>query len=69
MLKIIKNPNKEIVREVVSKLKETGGYCPCVPPPLWNEDTKCQCKNFREQGYEGECHCGLFCKVKTDEES
>ena len=68
-LKIIPNPDKEIVKEVISKLKETGGQCPCVPPPFWNDDTKCQCKNFREQDYEGECHCGLWIKVIDDEES
>lgn len=68
MLKTIKNPDKEIVKEVVSKLKETGGQCPCVLPPLWNEDTRCPCKDFREQDYEGECHCGLNVKVISNEE-
>ena len=68
MLKTIKNPDIEIVKEVSSKLKETGGYCPCVLPPFWNDDTKCRCKNFREQDYEGECHCGLYKKVIDDEE-
>ena len=67
-LKIIPNPDKEIVKEVISKLKETGGQCPCVLPPFWNDDTKCKCKNFREQDYEGECCCGLFVKVIDDEE-
>lgn len=67
MLKIIKNPNDEIVAEIRAKLKETDGNCPCVLPSTWNADTKCPCKNFREQVAEGECHCGLFMKVEVSE--
>lgn len=66
-LKIIKNPNEEIVNEIKIKLKETSGNCPCVLPPFWNKDTKCPCKKFREQDYEGECCCGLYIKVNADE--
>ncbi len=66
MLKIIKNPDSSVVKEIVSKLKETGGNCPCVLPNKWNADTKCPCKNFREQESEGLCHCGLYQKVNTD---
>lgn len=43
------------------QLKENGGYCPC--SLLQNEDTKCMCREFREQ-IEGECHCGLYVKIK-----
>lgn len=35
-------------------------YCPCMLAK--NEDTVCQCKDFRETGH---CHCGLY--VKEDE--
>lgn len=66
-LKIIQNPDRSIVNEVRDKLKETVGNCPCVLPSMWNENTKCPCKNFRDQDYEGECHCGLYIKVKADE--
>ena len=66
-LKIIQNPDRSIVNEVKDKLKETAGNCPCVLPSMWNENTKCPCKNFRDQDYEGECHCGLYIKVKADE--
>ena len=66
MLKIIKNPDEEIVSAIRAKLKETGGNCPCVLPSAWSVDTKCPCKNFREQVVEGECHCGLFVKVKVE---
>lgn len=55
------NSDKELVQEIREKLKETGGYCPCVIPNGWNEDTKCMCKEFREMSH-GECHCGLYIK-------
>lgn len=68
MLKIIKNPNEEIVSEIKTRLKETNGNCPCVLPSAWSADTKCPCKNFREQVVEGECHCGLYMKVDVPNE-
>ena len=58
---IIQNPDKEIVHIVREGLKQTGGYCPCTN--IKSDDTKCMCKSFREQS-EGECHCGLYIKVK-----
>ena len=66
MLKIIKNPDEEIVSEIRAKLKETNGNCPCVLPSAWSADTKCPCKDFREQTTEGECHCGLYVKVQSN---
>ena len=43
-----------------------GGYCPCVVEK--NENTKCMCKEFREQiqdpDFEGYCHCMLYYKEK-----
>ena len=69
MLKIIKNPDEEIVSEIRAKLKETDGNCPCVLPSAWSADTKCPCKNFREQVVEGECHCGLYMKVEVSEDA
>lgn len=60
-MKIIVNPDQDLVREIKKKLRETNGYCPCVNPKFWNEDTKCMCKAFREQ-LSGECHCGLYIK-------
>ena len=62
-MKIVISDNKEHVEYVRAKLKENGGYCPC--RLLQNEDTKCMCKEFREQA-EGECHCGLYIKKKDD---
>jgi hypothetical protein len=59
-MKIIKNPDQELVREIEQRKKENDGYCPCflVKTP----DTKCMCKEFREMP-EGMCHCGLYIKV------
>ena len=60
------NENAEVVRTIREGLKETGGYCPCRLQRT--EDTKCMCKEFREQiadpTYEGFCHCFLYYKEK-----
>lgn len=56
------NSNKELVSQIQKKLKQNGGYCPCVPKYLWNADTKCPCKEFREME-QGECNCGLYIKT------
>ena len=53
--------NKELVKEIRDKLKENGGYCPCRLEHT--PDTKCMCKEFRDQierKENGECHCGLY---------
>ena len=41
------NENKEIVEKIKEGLKNKGGYCPCRLEKT--EDTKCMCKEFREQ--------------------
>lgn len=56
------NPDREIVTRVQEALKESDGYCPCAI--IRNEDTKCMCKDFRENVSSGECHCGLYVKEK-----
>lgn len=53
------NEDLELVEEIRKQLKENGGYCPCRIERT--EDTKCMCKEFREQE-QGECHCGLYIK-------
>ena len=63
MLKIIKNPNAEIYNDVTKAVQDNNGYCPC--KLLQNEDTKCMCKEFREQSYAGKCHCELFEKYEV----
>lgn len=55
------NPNKAVVEEIKYKLKANDGYCPCRITK--SQDTKCMCKEFREQT-SGECHCGLYIKVE-----
>lgn len=55
------NPNKAVVEEIKTKLKANDGYCPCRITK--SQDTKCMCKEFREQT-SGECHCGLYIKVE-----
>ena len=59
-MKIMANPDKELVKTIREKLKANDGYCPCRLQK--SEDTKCICKEFLEQK-EGECHCGLYIKV------
>lgn len=51
--------DKELVQEIREKLKANGGFCPCRIEKT--PDTKCMCKEFREQE-SGECHCGLYVK-------
>lgn len=53
------NSDKLVVSKVKAALKKNDGYCPC--SLVKNEDTKCMCKQFREQKT-GVCHCGLFTK-------
>ena len=61
-MKIRVNPDpdmQDVVVKVRAALKENGGYCPCRVEH--NEDTKCMCKEFRQQE-SGMCHCGLYVK-------
>lgn len=58
---MIKKINNEVADEVSKALKENDGYCPCAVSK--SADTKCMCKDFREQieqGIPGKCHCGLY---------
>lgn len=59
MLKITYNQDKQIVDRILDALDKNNGYCPCKLEK--NNDTKCMCKEFREQK-EGYCHCGLYIK-------
>ena len=53
------NPDTEMVKDIRKRLKGNNGYCPC--NLIKNPDTKCMCKDFREQE-SGMCHCGLYIK-------
>jgi len=48
------------VKEILDAVSANGGYCPCRLDKT--PDTKCMCKEFREQE-SGVCHCGLYEKV------
>lgn len=65
-MKIRYNEDKTIVEIVKAGLCANGGYCPCITEK--NEDTKCMCKQFRQQiadpNFEGYCHCMLYYKEK-----
>ena len=60
------NPNKEIVDVIKEGLKKKNGHCPCRLEI--SDDTKCMCKEFRNQiadpDFEGYCHCMLYYKSK-----
>lgn len=60
------NEDEEVVKVIKEGLAKTGGYCPCRIEK--NEDTKCMCKEFREQvkdpNFEGYCHCMLYYKSR-----
>lgn len=65
-MKVRYNEDQEIVNSVTEGLARTGGYCPCRLERT--EDTKCVCREFREQikdpNFEGYCHCFLYYKEK-----
>ena len=67
-MKILLNETEEIVETVKKGLKKSGGYCPCRREKT--EDTKCMCKEFRQQvadpNFEGYCHCMLYYKTLKD---
>lgn len=62
MLVIKQNPDKKKYNEVTEAVKQNDCYCPCLIER--SEDTKCMCKEFREQATEGLCRCGRFIKVE-----
>ena len=54
------NKNNPKLQDVLQKIRDNNGYCPCAI--VKSKDTKCQCKEFREMT-EGVCHCGAFIKT------
>ena len=61
---MFKSLDKRLAEFLVSESERTGGYCPCRLEQT--EDTKCMCKEFKEQiadpNFEGFCHCMLYYK-------
>jgi len=64
MLIVKENPNKEYADSVREALKLNNMFCPC--SMVCNDDTECMCKKFREQDYEGYCHCELYYKISSE---
>ncbi len=69
MLKIVNGEDEFLVTEAEKQLKmmkEQRGkrYCPCALE--LTDDWVCPCKEFREQDYEGECHCGRYQKIEVN---
>lgn len=69
-MKILLNPDEEIVKLIKEGLEKSGGYCPCRREK--SEENKCMCLEFREQlrdpQFEGYCHCMLYYKSLKNEE-
>ena len=61
-MRVTLNSNKEMVEVIRKKVKENDGYCPCKIEKT--PETKCMCKEFLETVEQGECHCGLYVKIK-----
>lgn len=59
---IKKNPDTEYLKQVEEAINIRNGYCCCELEDT--PDTKCMCKEFREQEESGFCHCGRFYKIK-----
>lgn len=61
---ITENTDKTIVNKIKEGLAKKDGHCPCRVEKT--ADTKCMCKEFRDQikdpNYEGYCHCMLYYK-------
>ena len=53
-MKITRLPNTD---HIAAAIKANEGYCICAVEK--NPDTKCMCKDFREQE-KGKCHCELY---------
>lgn len=64
-MKVVVTSDAEHAQQIKAALKETHGYCPCVPECLRTEEHRCMCKAFRESPVGTECHCGLY--IKTEE--
>lgn len=62
-MKYIVNEDAEEVMTILKAIAENDGYCPCAIEK--SDDTRCMCKDFRENIKSGEhCHCGLYYKTK-----
>ena len=63
-MRIRMNPDRKFANEVLQKIRDNGGYCPCKLEKT--VENKCMCKEFLEMEG-GTCHCGLYIKEENDE--
>lgn len=65
-MKVIFNPDEEMVKIIKEGLAAKEGYCPCKVGK--KPENKCMCEEFKNQikdpDYEGFCHCKLYYKQK-----
>ena len=68
MIQIKQTQDKERLNEILKQLEANDNYCPCA---LYKSpETKCMCKNFRDQIAKqepGECACGRYMIIITDD--
>lgn len=64
-LKVRKNPDKHVAKDIMRQIKENNGYCPCKLEQT--PATKCMCQEFRNQNIPGYCHCGLYYKEEVED--
>ena len=62
---IKQNPHEDTLKEIVEAVDANEGYCPCALEK--NDNTKCMCKQFRDNEDTDYCHCGRFYKVRDYE--
>lgn len=61
-MKVEVNKDTALAQEIRAAIKANDGYCPCELERT--PDTKCMCKDFKENVAVGEyCHCGLYKKI------
>lgn len=65
-MRVIKNPDVDFFKHMKKELKANNGYCPSALE--WNNDTRCQCRDFREQTEPGPCRCGMYMKVEEEDD-
>lgn len=58
---ILPNPDFVYRKQIEENIKNNNGYCVSVLKQ--NDDTKCVCKDFKEQEFGGVCKCGQFYKI------
>ena len=58
---ILPNPDFVYRKQIEEDIKNNNGYC--INTLKQTEDTKCICKEFKEQKFGGMCKCGQYYKI------